>query len=107
MANKVIICLRKINFNLKWSNGHASVNWSLIWLSSGPIPLVEIPGTRPKYWSAIMRSFSAEVCPGSMTSLGVAGGSSWRIIKERKLIFNLYLVTSAAGSSSSLCRASG
>ncbi len=41
-----------------------------------------------------------------MASLGVAGGSSCSSIRDRKLTFSLYRVTSAAGSSSSLCKAS-
>lgn len=70
------------------------------------MPLVWMPWTRPKYCSAMTRSFSADVCPGSSASPGVAAGSSCSSITDRKLTFSLYRVTSAAGSSSSLCKAS-
>ncbi len=87
----------------RWSYGQACVNCCLNLTRSVPVPIVLILAARPKNCSAISLSFSTEGCPGSMPSLGVAGGSWCNTMIEKKLNLSRYLVTSAVGSSNSLC----
>lgn len=86
----------------RWSHGHA-LEYSPRRVAKSE-PAVTMLCTRPKNLSAISRSLSMEVWPGSMPSLGVRGGSSWRISTDRKLMRSLYRVTSAMGSSKYLCK---